>query len=74
MVSCMLLQKFPGSEAYYNSNHVITKIGIHYYDWDGVVAKTDDFLEFNKFGDNWIVNHYNAIMDNNRSSQLSCKD
>jgi len=35
----ILQSKFPGAEAYYNSDHVITKIGGHYYDITGKVKK-----------------------------------
>ncbi len=34
-----LKEKFPDAEAYYNSNHVITKIDDKYYDSSGRVEK-----------------------------------
>ncbi len=30
---------FPEAEAYYDMNHVITKIGVHYYDINGLAKK-----------------------------------
>lgn len=43
----ILLNTF-GGEGYYNHEHVITKIGDTYYDVDGVVTNTTDYLSIKK--------------------------
>lgn len=40
----ILKDKFPESEAYYNSDHVITKIQGRFYDITGEVEKTNHLL------------------------------
>ena len=64
MFALLLKCKFPGAILLYNSHHFITLIGAKRFDWDGVVEKKDGFLIFSdNWGDNHIVNHYNAIKD-----------
>jgi len=60
LVSCMIKQKFQDAVSYYDNNHVITKVGNFYFDWDGIVESTKNFRPFSDYGDNWIINHYNA--------------
>lgn len=46
----LILKHIFNGEGYYNSDHVITKIGDHFYDVTGEVNLTDDFIEIDKFG------------------------
>lgn len=43
---CILRVLHPSAECYYNSDHVITKIDGQYYDINGVVRKTEDYIKF----------------------------
>lgn len=55
----LLSMRFKEAECYYNSDHVITKIGAYFYDWDGVVLDNKKYEPISEaYGDNWIVAHY----------------
>lgn len=64
MFALLLKCKFNKATLLYNSNHFITRIGDKYYDWDGIVENAERYTNFPEtYGDNHIVNHYNAIKD-----------
>mgnify|MGYP000439283697 CR=1 FL=1 len=44
----ILQAKYPKAEAYFNIDHVITKIDDKYYDITGEVTKTDRYLPMDK--------------------------
>lgn len=46
----LLKMIFDNAELYYNSDHIICKIDNVFYDINGVVTKTDDYLPMNMFG------------------------
>lgn len=62
MLALLLKSKFSEARLYYNSDHFITLIDGKYYDWDGIATKINH-LPFEDFGDNWVIIHYNAIVD-----------
>ena len=47
----LILKKVFGGQGFYNSDHVITKIGDVYYDIDGVVESTEGYLPLSAFGE-----------------------
>lgn len=40
---------YPEAEAYYNGDHIITKIGNNFYDINGVVYKTSSYGKYTDF-------------------------
>jgi hypothetical protein len=48
----ILKEVFPWAQCYYNSNHVITRIGLRYYDINGEVkpTKQDNYLHIDNYG------------------------
>ncbi|MGV6830490.1 MAG: hypothetical protein ACWA5P_02870 [bacterium] len=47
----LILNKVFNGQGFYDSNHVLTKIGSHYYDIDGeYVRSTSNFLPLESFG------------------------
>lgn len=50
-----------GGDGYYNSSHVITKIGDKYYDIGGIVHDTADYLHMSHFGSNYFVNSFRGL-------------
>ena len=46
----ILKQVFPSAKAYYNNNHVITKIGTKYYDINGTVYNIKGYLPIEAWG------------------------
>ena len=44
----LLMQVF-GGDAYFNGSHIITKIGDHYYDIDGIVTNIRGYLNVNEY-------------------------
>lgn len=64
LFAMMLKLKFDDARIKYNTSHFITEIDGYHYDWDGVVKKIEGFIKFpQEYGDNHIVNHYNAIAE-----------
>ena len=56
--------KFSNAVILTNVGHTITSIDGTCYDWDGVVKRTDDFLEFPAmYGDSHIVDHHYAMKE-----------
>lgn len=45
----LLLKDLYGGQGYYNSDHVITKIGSKYYDVNGLVTNTEGFLSIEDY-------------------------
>lgn len=41
---------------YYNSDHIISRIGDKYYDIDGEVEEYNSYSILEEYGDNWISN------------------
>lgn len=50
----LILKSLFDGEGYYDSDHIITKIGDYYYDIDGLAIKTEKFLPFEEYGDTHI--------------------
>ena len=63
MVYFMLNLKFPDAIPYSDNDHIITKIKGAFYDWGGAVIRENHIPFQDSYGDEWIVNHYNAIRD-----------
>jgi hypothetical protein len=51
------------SEGYYNSDHVITKVGERYYDINGEVTDTEGYLPFSHFGEENIREQFKEHLD-----------
>jgi len=45
----LLRQIFPEADAYWDDNHIVTKIGKYYYDIDGVVLNPDSYFRYAGF-------------------------
>lgn len=60
----LILKKvFPSAEAYYNINHVITKIDSKYYDITGEVYKDIEFTKFKGLPNHYLKAPYNIYKD-----------
>lgn len=57
----ILKNKFDGT-GFYDSNHVITKIGDYYYDIDGLAVKTEKFLPLEEYGLNHFIESFGRII------------
>jgi hypothetical protein len=63
----LLAMRFKDAECYYNSDHIITKIGVHCYDWDGLVIDKKGYTPMERdYGDPWMVAHYNILSKNEK--------
>ena len=57
-----LLKKVFAGEGYYNSNHIITKIGENYYDINGEVKDVKDYLPITYYGVAHIVSSFKDVV------------
>ena len=63
LFAMMIKVKFDRAELFYDNNHFITKVDGKFYDWDGEATQDRHTIFPEGWGDNWIVNHHNAIID-----------
>jgi len=57
----LLAMRFPRARCYYDNDHIITLIDGRFYDWDGEVKDWEEFIPMEKYGDNWIIQHFNIL-------------
>jgi len=57
------LKKLFNGEGYYDSNHIITKIGDKYYDINGEVKDVKDYLPLTEYGVAHIVSSFKGVVD-----------
>lgn len=62
----ILKQVFPESKAYYDADHIITKIGDKFYDITGEIIMTTGMLEFKRLPSYSLKAPYNIYKDINR--------
>ena len=62
----ILKQVFPEAKAYYDADHIITKIGDKFYDITGEIIMTTRMLEFKKLPSYSLKAPYNIYKDINR--------
>lgn len=43
---CILHSVYPEATAWYNCNHIITKIGDYFYDIGGIVMNTENYIPY----------------------------
>lgn len=72
----LLKYVFPDAEGWYNSNHVVTKIGDRFFDIDGEFCLDDSYLSFVDFGEHNIQEQFKNtyIMKNNTNFKITVLD
>lgn len=58
----LLLKSVFGGEGYYDSDHIITKIGDKYYDIDGYAIRTDRFIHFDEYGEQYFKESFKEYL------------
>lgn len=62
----ILKQVFPEAKAYYDADHIITKIGNKFYDITGEILMNTGMLDFNRLPSYSLKAPYNIYKDINR--------
>lgn len=62
----ILKQVFPEAKAYYDADHIITKIGDKFYDITGEIIMNTGMLEFKRLPSYSLKSPYNIYKDINR--------
>ena len=60
----ILKEVFPDAEAYYDQEHIITKIGDKFYDITGEVEASSNMLKFEKIPSYWLKSPFNIYKEN----------